>query len=151
MNRATAKLRDFAERLILIDVKNSQSSAPKAQAVFTVLERLRPHLVQIVGDLGFRGVLSRALALATADVAWLHAVRINPDGSLNGVDGVDDLDGLEAKVDPQEIVEGRVALLAEFFGLLVQLIGERLVLQLVHTAMPNVTRDDLYFGEGTST
>ena len=151
MNRATPKLRDFAERLILIDVKDSKSSAPKARAVFTILDRLRPCLVQIVGDLGFKSVLSRALALATADVAWLHAVRFNPDGSLNGVDGVDDLDGLEAKVDPKEIAEGRVTLFAEFFGLLVELIGERLVLQLVHTAMPNVSKDDLYFGKGSST
>ena len=154
MNRATPKLRDFAERLILIDVKNSQSSAPKAQAVFTGLERLRPHLVQIVGDLGFRAALARALASATTDVVWLRAVRIKPDGSLNGVDGIDGVNGLdelEAKVDPKEIAEGKVVLLAEFFGLLVELIGERLVLQLVHTAMPNVSKDDLYFGKGTST
>ena len=154
MNRATPKLRDFAERLILIDVKDSKSSAPKARAVLTFPDRLRPCLVQIVGDLGFKGVLSRALASAAADVAWLRTVRIKPDGSLYGmdsVDGVNGLDELEAKVDPKEIAEGGVALLAEFFGLLVELIGERLVLQLVHTAMPNVSMDHLYFVKGTST
>lgn len=148
MNRATPKLRDFAERLILIDVKDGKSPAPKPRAVFTVLDRLRPCLVQIVGDLGFRGVLSRALASANSDVAWLRAVHIKPDNSLDGVDGLDEL---EAKVNPQEVAEGRVVLLAEFFGLLVELIGERLVLQLVHTAMPNVSKDDLYFGKGSST
>ena len=151
MNRATPKLRDFAERLILIDVKDSKSSALKPQAVFAVLDRLRPCLVQIVGDLGFKGVLSRALASATEEVAWLRAVHIKPDGSFEGVDGVDGLDELESKVDPKEIAAGRVALLAEFFGLLVELIGERLVLQLVHTAMPTVSKDDLHFGKGTST
>ena len=145
MNRATPKLRDFAERLISIEVIESKSSASKRRAVFTVLDKLRPCLVQIVGDLGFRAVLSRALASANADVAWLRAVHVKPDGSLEG------LDELEAKVDPKEIAEGRVVLLAEFFGLLVELIGERLVLQLVHTAMPNVFKDDLYFGKGSST
>ena len=154
MNRASPKLRDFAERLILIDVRDSKSPAPKARAVFAALDRLRPSLLQIVGDLGFRAALARALASAATDVAWLRAVRVKPDGSLNGVDGIDGVNGLdelEAKVDPKKIAEGRVALLAEFFGLLVELIGERLVLQLVHTAMPNVSKDDLYFGKGTST
>ena len=34
---------------------------------------------------------------------------------------------------------------ADFVGLLVVLIGERLVLQLMHQAMPKVSKDDLYF------
>ena len=148
MNRATPELRDFAERLILIDVKDSRSSASTPRAVFSVLDRLRPCLVQVVGDLGFRAALTRALALATQDVAWLRAVHVKPDGSLDGVNGLDEL---EAKVSPEEIAKGSIALLAEFFSLLVELIGERLVLQLVHTAMPNVSKDELYFGKGTST
>ena len=145
MNRATPKFKDFAKRLILIDVKDNKFPAMKPRAVFTVLDRLRPCLVLIVGDLCFKAVLSRALASAIADVAWLRAVHIKPDGSLDGVDE------LEAKVDPKELAEGRVVLLAEFFGLLVELIGERLVLQLLHTAMPTVSKDDLYFGKGTLT
>ena len=151
MNRATPKFKDFAKRLILIDVKDNKFPAMKPRAVFTVLDRLRPCLVLIVGDLCFKAVLSRALASAIADVAWLRAVHIKPDGSLDGVDGVDGLDELEAKVDPKELAEGKVVLLAEFFGLLVELIGERLVLQLLHTAMPTVSKDDLYFGKGTLT
>ena len=141
MNRATPQLRDFAERLISIGVIDTQSSASKPPAVFTLIEKLRPSLAQVVGDLGFTAILSRALAIANADVAWLRAVRVKPDGSLEG------LDELGAKVDPQEIAEGRVVLLAEFVSLLVQLIGERIVLQLMHQAMPKVSRHDLYFGK----
>ena len=143
MNRATPRLRDFAERLISIGVIEAKSSALKRPAVFTVIEELRPSLEQVVGALGFSAVFSRALAIANADVAWLRAVHVKPDGSLEG------LDELEANVDPKEIAEGRVVLLAEFVSLLVALIGERLVLQLVHQAMPKVSRDDLYFGEGS--
>ncbi len=142
MNWATPKFRDFAERLISLGVIETKSSASKPPALFTVIEKLRPCLAQVVGDLGFTAVLSRALVIANADVAWLRAVHVKPDGSLEG------LDVLEAKVDPQEIAEGRVVLLAEFVSLLVELIGERIVLQLVHQAMPKVSKDDLYFGKG---
>ena len=143
MNRATPKSRDFAERLISIGVIETKSSALKAPAVFTVIEKLRPCLAQVVGLFGFNAVLSRALAIASAEVAWLRAAHVKPDGSLEG------LDELEAKVDPQEIAEARVVLLAEFVSLLVELIGERIVLQLVHQAMPKVSKDDLYFGKGS--
>lgn len=145
MNRATPKLRDFAERLNSIGAIEAKSSASKPPAVFTVIEKLRPCLAQTVGDLGFNAVLSRALAIAKADIAWLRVVHVKPDGTLEG------LDQLEAKVGPKEIAEGRVVLLAEFVSLLVELIGERLVLQLVHQAMPKVSKDDLYFGKGERT
>ncbi len=143
MNRAPPKLRDFAERLISVAVIENKSSASKPPAVFTVIEKLRPCLTQVVGGLGFSAVLSRALEIAKADVAWLRAVHVKPDGSLEG------LDELEAKADPKEIAEGRVVLLAEFVSLLVELIGERLVLQLVHQAMPQLSKDALYFGKGS--
>jgi hypothetical protein len=143
MNRATPKLRNFAAQLISIGAIETKSSASEPPAIFAVIEKLRPCLAQIVGDLGFNAVLSRALAISKADVAWLRAVHVKPDGSLEG------LDELEAKVDPQEMAEGRVVLLAEFVSLLMELIGERLVLQLVHQAMPKVSKDDLFFGKGS--
>ena len=115
----------------------------KPPVVSAVIENFRPFLAQVVGALGFSAVLSRALAIASADVAWLRTVHVKPDGSLEG------LGDLEAKVDANEIAEGRVVLLAEFIGLLVVLIGERLVLQLVRQAMPKVSKDDLYFGKGS--
>ena len=61
------------------------------------------------------------------------------------------LNEIDAKVDPEEIAKGSVVLLAEFFGLLVDLIGDRLLLQLLHQAMPNISKNDLYFGKGIST
>ena len=123
----------------------AKSSALEPPKVFAAIEELRPSLVQIVGTLGFSAVLSRALARANTDVAWLREVEIHvgPDGSFEG------LDGLEAKVDPKDIAEGRVVLLAEFVSLLAELIGERLVLQLVQHAMSNVSKSDLYFGGGS--
>lgn len=143
MIRATPKSRDLAERLISVGVIETESSTSKPPAVFTVIDNLRPFLAQVVGVLGFSAVLARALAITSAHTAWLRAVHVKPDGSLNG------LDELEANVDPEEIAEGRIVMLAEFVSLLVELIGERLVLQLVHQAMPEVSKDDLYFGKGS--
>ena len=143
MNRVTPKLRDFAERLISFGVKETTFPTSKPAAAFTVIDKLRPCLAQVIGSLGFSAVLSRALATANADIAWLRSVHVKSDGSVKG------LDDLDAKVDPKEIAEGRVILLAEFISLLVELIGERLVLQLVHQAMPKLSKNDLYFGKGS--
>ena len=143
MNRATPKSRDFAERLISFGVKKTTFSTSNPAAAFIVIDKLRPCLARVVGSLGFSAVLSRALAKATADIAWLSSVHVKPDGSVEG------LDDLDAKVDPKEIAEGRFILLAKFISLLVELIGERLVLQLVHQAMPKLSKNDLYFGKGS--
>ena len=143
MNRATPRFRDFAERLISIGAAQGKSSTSEPPKIFAAIEKLRPSLAQIIGTLGFSAVLSRALAKANTDIAWLRAVRVSPDGSLEG------LDGLEANVDPKDIAKGTVVLLAEFVSLLAELIGERLVLKLVQQAMSQVSKSDLYFGEGS--
>ncbi len=92
-----------------------------------------------MGNVGFRALLSRALALANAEVPWLCAVHVKSDGSLEG------LDELEAQVHPQEIFEGRVVLLAQLLGLLVALIGENLTLRLVREAWSKLSFNDLDF------
>ena len=149
MNRATAQIREFAERLIFIEAKATKSSASETSVTsvtsvtFSEIDKLRPCFTQVVGALGFKAVLGRALAMGATEVEWLHAVHVKPDGFLEASDE------LRTKLDPKEITEGKVALLAEFVSLLVQLIGERLLIQLVHQAMPELSKDDLYFGESS--
>ena len=134
MSRATPKMRDFAERLIAYETK--------PPAVFLVGEKLRPHLATLMGNVGFRALLSRALALANAEVPWLGAVHVNADGSFEG------LDKLGAQVDPDEIFEGCVVLLAQLLGLLVAFIGEDLTLRLVREVWPKLSLNDLDLGTG---
>ena len=74
--------------------------------------------------------------------AWLSAVRVNADGSLEG------LDELDAQIDPDEIFEGCVVLLVQLLELLVAFIGESLALQLVREVWPKVAVYDLDFNEG---
>src|ERR1700732_4592316 len=107
MTRRTPKLRDFAERLIAWETSgNKTSETKKPPAASLVAEKLRPHLATLMGNVGFRALLSRALALAYAEVRWLRAVHVKADGSFEG------LDELAAQVDPEESFEGCVVLVA---------------------------------------
>src|ERR1700693_324949 len=142
MGRATPKMRDFAERLIAYETGSNNSSETKTTAHFLVVEKLRPQLATLMGNVGFGALLSRALTLANAEVAWLHAVHVRADGSLEV------LDQLDAQVDPDEIFEGRVVLLAQLLGLLVAFIGAALTLRLVREVWPRLSLNGLDFGNG---
>ena len=134
-------MRDFAERLIAYETRGNKTSATTIPAACLVSDKLRPHLATLMGNLGFRALLSRALALANADIPWLRAVHVNADASFEG------LHELGAQVDPDEIFEGCVILLAQLLGLLVAFIGEDLTLQLVGEAWPKLSLDDLHVGK----
>jgi len=142
MSRATPKMRDFAERLIAYETKENKSAGTKPPVAFIVGEKLRPHLATLMGNTGFRALISRALALANAEVPCLRAVQVKADGALEG------LGELEAKVDPKKMADGRVVLVAHLLGLLVAFIGEDLTLRLVCEIWPKLSLDDLDFCKG---
>ena len=120
----------------------NKSSGTKPPAGFHVSEKLRPRLATLMGDGGFRALVSRALVLATADVPWLRAVTVKADGSLEC------LEELHAQPESYELFEGRVVLLAELLGLLMAFIGENLTLRLVREVWPKIPLNDLDFGKG---
>jgi len=140
MSRVTPKLRDFAERLIACETRGNKSSETKTPAASLVAEKLRPHLATLIGNIGFRALLSRALALAYAEVRWLRAVHVKADGSFEG------LDEFAAQVDPEESFEGCVVLVARLLGLLVTFIGEDLTLRLVREVWSKPSLDNLELG-----
>src|SRR6266581_1354980 len=129
MSRATPQTRNFAECLIAYETGKNKSSGTKTPAACRVGEKLRAPLVTLMGNAGFHALLSRALALANAEVPWLRAVQVKA-GSFEG------LDELQGQVDPEEIALGCIVLLAQLLGLLVVLIGENLTLRLVREAWP---------------
>lgn len=135
-------MRDFAERLIAYETAGNKSFKTKIPLAFLFDERLRPHLATLMGRVGFRALLSRALILANADVPWLSAVQVKTDGSLEG------LGDLEARVGQQEFLNGCVILLAQFLGLLMTFIGEDLTLRLVRDLWPKLPLNDFDFGKG---
>jgi hypothetical protein len=137
-------MREFAARLVAHEAKLHNSSQSRTLAGFLVSEKLRPHLATLMGTLGFRALVSRALALANAEVPWLHAVHVKSDGSLEGLDGPE----LEAQVSREKIAEGGAEILAQLLGLLVTFIGANLTLQLVRDIWPRVALSDLDFAKG---
>lgn len=142
MSQAIPKLRAFAERLIAHETKGNKPSETKIPAACLASEKLRPHLAALMGNIGFRALLARALVLANADVPWLRAVHVKADGSYEG------FEELGAQIDPDEFFEGCVGLLSHLFGLLVAFIGEDLTLQLVRQAWPKLSPNNLDIDEG---
>ena len=125
MNRAAPKLRIYAERLIAYEMSRNASSKPNPKAAFVVIEKLSLQLGALMGAAGFLALLSRALVLANAEVAWLGELHVGEDGSFEG------LNELEAQANPEEIAAGGIVLLARLLGLLVTFIGDDLTLRLL--------------------
>ena len=142
VNRVGPQMRKFATSLMAYEARGTQSLDARAAAFFAVSEKLRPQLAMLTGTGGHRALLTRALALAKAEVVWLRAVRVSADGSLEGIEKP------QARIQPNALFEGRVVLLARLLGLLVAFIGQDLTLRLVRDVWPEVPLDGLEFGTG---
>ena len=136
MNRVTPQMRAMATGLIAYESKHSKTPERKNPLGFHVCEKLRPQLATLMGNGGFRALVTRALALAIEEVPWLQHVQVKPDGSLEVVDEVD------AQFSKGQIGEGRVVLLAQVLGLLVAFIGESLTVQLLREVWPKALIKD---------
>jgi hypothetical protein len=135
-------MRQFAERLIAHEIRGKSAADLKVPVAFVVCEKLRPHLATLMGNAGFRVLLSRALSLASSEVPWLRAVRVQADGSLAGLEEV------EAQVQPGEFAEDSVVLLAQLLTLLAAFIGENLTIRVVGQVWPKMPLEDLDAGQG---
>lgn len=137
MKRATPQMRQLAHCLIAHERSGDKSSGAKASVTFFAVEKLRPHLANLMGAGGFRALLARALTLATAEIPWLRMVHVKADGALAGLEQV------AAQLGPKELLEGRVVLLAQLLGLLEAFIGEELTVRLVREVWPKVSLKSL--------
>ena len=139
MSRATPLMRDFAARLVAFEMQGTPASRTQTPVAFEVCEKLRPHLATLMGTTGFCALLSRALALATAEASGLRAVRVQADGSLAGCEEPG------APAEAEKAAEGGVVLLAQLLGLLEAFIGQNLTLRMLRDVWPKLTLSDLYF------
>jgi len=137
MSRANPHMRHFAKRLIVYETRAGSSSATQTPAAFYACEKLHAHLAAFMGHAGFRALLARALALACVEVPWLCAVQVKADGVLEG------WEELHTQLNPDELSEGGIVLLAQLLGLLVAFIGERLTLRLVSEVWPEFTFNNM--------
>jgi hypothetical protein len=145
VNPATPQMRSIAQRLIAYETQGKRSSETTDTSTFRVIDRLRPQLATLMGHGGFRALLARALALASAEVSWLREVQVKADGALEG------LATHHASLEPAEFREGRMVLLAQLLGLLVAFIGPALTSRLMGEIWPQLAADNVDFGNGDKT
>jgi hypothetical protein len=126
----------LARRLLTYEAAAGKNSEPTEAAAFRVFEKLRLPLCSFAGVAGFHSLLSRALALARAEVPSLSAVQVRADGSLKGLDEL----GLQKDKDMSEA--GGAILIAQLLGLLLTFIGEGLTLRLLQDVWPESAFDD---------
>jgi hypothetical protein len=120
--------RALAERLVAFEAAVQQTADDDAMATCRVCEKLRDPLITLTGTAGYCSLLSRALTLAKREAAVLHAVEVQPDGSLNGLKG--------------EAAKSHPIVVAHLLGLLVTFIGEDLTMRLVDDIWPNFSGSD---------
>jgi hypothetical protein len=133
MSTAPPALRDFARRLLALEAARDETPVVGGREAVQVCEKLRLPLARLAGVAGFRSLISRAVAMAKAEVPSLAAVQVRPDGSLEGLDGAGPDQGVGAGG------EAGVVVVAQLLGLLVTFIGEPLTLRLVRDAWPDAS------------
>jgi hypothetical protein len=133
MTRTSPDSRRLAERLLGHEADAYEAGAEGGAAAFRVGEKLRNVLAVILGSSGFRTVLMRALTLAQSEAPELIAVRVRDDGSLEGTIKPG------RRSDERPVAEAEVVLIGRLVGLLVDFIGEELVMSLVLEAWPKGT------------
>jgi len=139
MSRATPKLINFAARLLTYEALPGKPAAGDKSAAFRVCEHLRHALTKLTGPAGFKALLNRALMLAIADVPTLSAVKVNADGSLEGLGGV------ESQAVDDQFVRREAILIAQLLGLLITFVGSNVTSGIIQDIWPQAKFDDLNF------
>jgi hypothetical protein len=135
MNTVPPAIQNLARRVIALEAAREPSNGLVGEAA-RACEKLRVPLAKLAGVAGFRSLMARALALATAEVPWLDSVQVRADGSLEGFDA--------ARRHPGAVPGGEagVVVVAQLLGLLATFIGEPLTLLLVREAWPDAPVDE---------
>ncbi len=141
MNRPTLAMRQLAERLIAAK-RTGPTPSEGTTTSFPILERLHPALAALVGTVGVNALMARAIALTTPAAPWLRGLQVTADGALQG------LGDFEAKVTPEQVREGRTALLTQLLGLLRRFIGDHLTVQMLREVWPTLSLKELEEGNG---
>jgi len=139
MSQVTPRIRNFARRLLVYEMRNKNSSDVQPHDTFHVCEKLRPLLATLMGTGGFRALLSRALVLTNAEVSGLRAVGVNDVGILESHEES------QSQLNSRKFFEGQVVLTANLLVLLMAFIGEDLTVRLVRDVWPDFQIDDSGF------
>jgi hypothetical protein len=121
-------MREIVQQLLCDEAAAEAYPELPISAAHRVLEALRQPLSTLVGFQGYRVLLARALTLAKAKDPLLHAVTIQPDGSLLGLSETN-----------AETSEAGIVLTRQLLQLLATFIGKELTLHILIGVWPNLT------------
>jgi hypothetical protein len=125
MDSPPPAIKELARRLIALETPRDGCAEMSSEAA-RVCERLRIPFAKLAGQAGYRSLISRALAIARAEVPGLDSVAISPDGSLTGL----------AEIEKSDPGSG-AAIVVHLLNLLVTFIGEPVTLGLMRDGWPN--------------
>ena len=134
MDQPSPSVRELARRLLAASRSDSGSHEHEAMQVCGTL---RTSLTRFAGSDGFTSLISRALALASAEVPALQSVKIGAGGRLEGFQ--------ELAADPEVNATGgeaAIAITAHLLALLVTFIGEPLTRNLLREAWPEMSLEE---------
>jgi hypothetical protein len=106
----------------------SPSEASMVSPLFRVSEKLRGHLVRLIGASAFQVLLSRALLLAKRQAAALDGLCVKRDGSLQALS-----EGSASAVDGAAPM-----LIAQLLSLLITFTGPALTMRMVRDVWPGL-------------
>lgn len=134
MARPSPELDELARRIVEHEAGGSDPSA-SAAAVETACNRLKKHLVGVLGSGGVSALLGRALHLAKREQPVLTDVAVNgkPGACFTSL-----AESLTASTD-EEATAAAATVLAHVFELLVMLLGAELGLKPVQKLWPQQT------------
>ena len=129
---SSRNIREIAERLVVYETAPERSGTITPAAA-QVCEKLTRLLGKVIGVIGSRALLARALSVAKRETEALATVSITDKGALEGLTG--------------KAAEASPVLIAHLIGLVVTFLGEALTLRLLHEVWPDRTASDIHFGE----
>ncbi len=122
--------RELTRRLI---ASESEDMGTEAGSAFRACEKLRRPLSMLLGTLGYRALIMRALTLAKRESSSLESVTVKDDGSLDGIDA-------EAEAVGSVLTE-------HLLGLLLSFVGEAVTLRLLDDVWPDLRSRNTTLGE----
>ena len=124
---------DARARAIVSSAIGGQSAPDQiVGAIQDVFERLDAATSEIIGALGFRAVMGRAVQLSHCPFRWLEDSQAD-DAAPDALDPAQ----IIARDGAAVVVDAAVGLLANIMALLCNFVGDNLTLRLLRKAWPN--------------
>ena len=129
----TPALAAQAKRLVEAEAGDASSAAHVAGAAVRACEKLTTHVARLLGHAGIRTLLDRALALTRKSFPWIASI-----GPGTGESRWAPLHASLLGTDPATGLAAFSMFIATFVELFGRLIGEPLVVRLLHEIWPEI-------------